>query len=181
MKEIYLPSAPHQTLAALAGAWEQTVELASASGPPVRATGPVTNRVVVGGRFLLSEGTARQAGGPLELGSMLVFGFDGRTREYTSIVFDTFGTYYVTASGPPPGRGMPLVMHGETPERGGTKRFDVVLRWIDDDTYRVEIVFHLPGRESSIAVAATCRRVRSPARPAVPRPVTFHWRRGGGL
>jgi hypothetical protein len=178
MKEIYLPSAPHAALAKLAGEWDQTVELASKDGPPLRAHGRVLNRVVLGGRFVVSEGGAQQPDGALAYGSLLLFGFDGRSRDYTAIVLDTFGTYYVTAAGSAPPDGAPIVMRGETPERGGTKRFDVVLRWLDADTYRTEIVFHLPGREPAVAVAATCRRVTRGAGADIPRPVTFRWHAG---
>lgn len=159
-KEIYLPSAPHESLARLAGVWDQEVEYASGAGAPVRATGRVTNRAVLGGRFVVSEGAARQQGGGLNSEAMLVFGFDGRSRQYTVVVLDTFGTYYVTAAGPPPPAGEPIVMKGETPEGTGTKKFDVVLRWMGEDAYKTEIVFHFPGRDPVVAVAATQRRAR---------------------
>ena len=158
-KEIYLPSAPHESLARLTGVWDQEVEYAGA-GAAVRASGRVTNRAVLGGRFVVSEGAARQQGGPLNSESMLLFGFDGRSRQYTVVVLDTFGTYYVTAAGPAPIAGEPIVMKGETPEGAGTKKFDVVLRWIGEDAYKTEIVFHLPGRDPVVAVAATHRRAR---------------------
>ena len=159
MKAIYLPTAPHLDLERLAGEWDQEVEYASGA-KSVRAKGRVTNRVALGGRFVVSEGRARQEGSALDVESIFLFGYDGRTREHTVILLDTFGTYYVTAAGKAVVPLSDVIMHGETIEGAGTKKFDVVLRWVDRDTYRTEIVFHFPGREPVVAVAATHRRRR---------------------
>jgi hypothetical protein len=156
---IYLPSEPHRDLAKLAGTWEQEAVFAS-GGTPVRATGRVVNRAVLGGRFIVSEGNATGASS-FDYGSMLVFGFDGRTREHTVLLFDSFGTYFVEARRPAsedPGA-KELKLSGETREGTTPKAFDVVLTWIDADTYRLEIVFRLPGRPPSVAVSFTCKRV----------------------
>lgn len=158
-KEVYMPSASHDRLARLSGTWDQEVEYAIGTGKTVRASGRVRNRTVLGGRFVVSEGVARQAGGPLDVESIFIFGFDGRTREHTVVLLDSIGTYYVTAAGRVDDDSR-IVMKGETPEHGGMKQYDIVLRWIDSDTYRTEIVFHFPGREPLPAVAATYRRVR---------------------
>ena len=157
MKAIYVPSAPHRDLERLSGEWDQEVEYASGN-TRVRAKGRVSNRVALGGRFVVSEGRARQDGGSLDVESIFLFGYDGRTREHTAILLDTFGTYYVTATGTAAIPLSEVVMRGETIEGKGTKKFDVVLRWLDQDTYRTEIVFHIPGREPVLAVAATHRR-----------------------
>jgi hypothetical protein len=78
------------------------------------------------------------------------------------IVLDTFGTYYVTAAGAGPQHpDGPFVMRGETPDGTGTRKFDVVLRWVDADTYVTEIVFHLADRDPFVAVSATHRRATS--------------------
>jgi hypothetical protein len=160
MKAIYQPSAPHLALAKLEGTWEQEVRLASGSGDPVVIRGRAVNRVVLGGRFVVSEGQATGGEGAPALDSMLIFGFDGRTREYTSVVMDTFGTYYVTAAGAPGQDAGAIAMKGQTPERGAMKQFDVVLTWIDADTYRTEIIFRFPDRPPSAAVSTTYRRMR---------------------
>ena len=156
MKEIYLPSAAHDWLKRLEGTWHQEAEYGSGDSV-VKAVGTVVNRIILGGRFVHSEGSTAQAGGPLAVESLLVFGFDGRTHDYTVLVLDTFGTYFVTAAGR--GRSEQTVtMQGETLERGGAKKFSVVLTWIDRDTYRTEILFHFPGREPVAAVTALHRR-----------------------
>lgn len=160
MKDIYLPSAPHAVLARLAGEWDQEIDFASGTSVE-RVVGRVRNRMAIGGRFLISEGDARKPGGGLDLTSMLVFGFDGRTREHTAVVFDSFGTYYVTAAGAAPAEGGgPIVMRGETMEGAGTKKYDVVLRVTGEDSYAVQVIFHLPGRDPVVALSATYRRVR---------------------
>jgi hypothetical protein len=159
MKEIYQPSAPHRELAKLAGTWQQEVRLASGKPEPLVLRGRVTNRVVLDGRFVASEGTARAEAGGMAYDSMLMFGFDGRSREYTAIVLDTFGTYFVTAAGAASPGASAITMKGQTPEGGSIKHFDVVLTWIDANTYRTEIIFKFPGREPDVAVSTTYRRV----------------------
>ncbi|HEU4522430.1 MAG TPA: DUF1579 family protein [Thermoanaerobaculia bacterium] len=160
-KEIYLPGPPHSDLAKLAGDWDVLIEYASGEAEPVRACGRVSNRIILGGRFILSEGGARTADGQFSSEAIHLFGYDGRTREYTVIVLDSFGTYYVTAAGPKPAGAGQLAMSGETADGSGRKKFDVILRWIDQDTYETDIVFHFPGRDPVVAVAATHRRAKS--------------------
>lgn len=57
------PSAEHKELAALAGRWTQDVTY-SMGGPPMKTTGTVTNRMILGGRFLVPEGTSANPAGP---------------------------------------------------------------------------------------------------------------------
>jgi hypothetical protein len=54
-------------------------------------------------------------------------------------------------------------MNGETPEGKGRKRFEVVLTWVDADTYRVQIIFLLEGRPPVVAVSSVHRRVTGPS------------------
>jgi hypothetical protein len=157
MKAIYLPSPPHRDLERLAGEWDVEAEYASGN-KSVRANGRVMNRVALGGRFVVSEGRARAAEGTLDVESIFLFGYDGRTGEHTVVLLDTFGTYYVTAAGKAPVPLSEVVMRGETIEGNGTKKFEVRLRWVDRHTYRTEIVFRFADREPVIAVAATHRR-----------------------
>jgi hypothetical protein len=157
MKALYLPSPPHRDLERLAGEWDVDVEYASGN-KSVRASGRVMNRVALGGRFVVSEGRARAADGKLDVESMFLFGYDGRTGEHTVVLLDTFGTYYVTAAGKATVPLSEVVMRGETLEGNGKKKFEVRLRWVDRHTYRTEIVFHFADREPVVAVAATHRR-----------------------
>jgi hypothetical protein len=161
------PAAQHQELAALAGQWTQEVTY-SMGGPPMKATGTVTNRMILGGRFLVSEGTSPNPAGPgmgdATLEFMSIYGFDRRTKEFTIIGLDTLGTYYVTAAG---NKTEPrtIVMRGESlDDHGGSvpgsemRKYDMVLRFVDPNTYVTEIIFYFPGRTPQTVVSVTHRR-----------------------
>ena len=72
-----------------------------------------------------------------------MMGYDRRHEVYTAVGFDTFGTYYVTAEGNYDAEKKQIVMSGEDPDPflKHTKKYDFVLRFVDDDTYVLEIVF----------------------------------------
>jgi hypothetical protein len=164
MLEPLRPTAEHQELAVLAGRWRQEVTYAM-GGPPMKATGIVTNRMILGGRFLVSEGTSNNPSGIGDptVEFMSVYGFDRRTRDFTIVAFDTMGTYYVTAAGTKTSGGT-VLMSGETPEyeagRAATRKYDMVLKVIDADTYLSEIIFKFPGRPDQTIVSVTHTRMK---------------------
>ena len=166
MLEPMKPVAEHQELATLAGRWTQEVTY-SMGGPPMKSSGTVTNRMVLGGRFLISEGGSANPAGP-GMGdpiveTMSIYGFDRRTKEFTIVHLDTLGTYYVAAAG---NRTEPrtVVMRGETlDDHAGAqamRKYDMVLKFIDADTYVTEIIFHFPGRAPQTVVSVTHRRLK---------------------
>ena len=165
MLEPMKPVAEHQELAALAGRWTQ--EVTYDMGQKMKSTGTVTNRMILGGRFLVSEGSSANPAGPgigdPTLETMSIYGFDRRTKEFTIVHHDTMGTYYVTAAG---NKTEPrtVVMRGETPDdHGGAKemrKYDMVLKFVDADTYVTEIIFHFPGRAPQTVVSVTHRRMK---------------------
>lgn len=166
MLEGMRPVAEHQELSALTGRWTQEVTY-SMGGPPMKASGTVTNRMILGGRFLVSEGSSANPAGP-GLGDptvefMTIYGFDRRTKQFTIVGLDTMGTYYVTAAG---NKTEPrtIVMRGETlDDHGGApelRKYDMVLTFVDANTYVSEIIFYFPGRAPQTVVSVTHRRMK---------------------
>jgi hypothetical protein len=164
MLEQMRPTTEHQDLARLAGRWTQEVTW-SMGGPSVKATGVVTNRMILGGRFLVSEGSANNplgfGDGTIEL--MTIYGFDRRTGDYTIVGYDSFGTYYVTAAGKRTAAGL-ISMQGETLEHeAGTtalRKYDMTLRVVDANTYVTEVIFKVPGQPDQTVASVTHRRAR---------------------
>jgi hypothetical protein len=164
MLESLRPNTEHKELARLEGRWtlEGTFLM---GGPPMKAAGAMTNRMILDGRFLVSEGTANNPSGLGDptIGLMSIYGFDRRTSEFTLVGFDTMGTYYVTAAGKktPDGK---VIMTGETLEHEGgtalTRKYDMTLKIIDADTYVTEVIFKFPGQPDQTIVSMTHRRVR---------------------
>jgi len=164
MLEEMRPTTEHQELAKLAGRWNQEVTW-SMGGPPVKATGIVTNRMILGGRFLVSEGTSNN---PIGFGDttielMTIYGFDRRTRDYTIVGYDSFGTYYVTAAGKKTPAGL-VLMHGETLEHeaGSTtmRKYDMTLRVVDANTYVTEVIFKVAGQPDQTIASVTHRKLQ---------------------
>lgn len=164
MTEQMRPTTEHRELAQLVGRWNQEVTW-TMGGPPVKATGIVTNRMVLGGRFLMSAGSAKNTlgfGDPtVEL--LTIYGFDRRTGDYTIVGYDTFGTYYVTAAGKKTPAGM-VLMHGETLEHDAgaatMRKYDMTLRVIDANTYVTEVIFKVPGVPDQTVASVTHRRIQ---------------------
>ena len=95
----------------------------------------------------------------MDIESLSIYGFDRRTSEYTVVGYDTMGTYYVTAAGKRQPGAKEVVMQGEIEEHGGVKQYDMVLRWVDADTYVSEIIFKFPTGPMKIA-EMTFRRAK---------------------
>ena len=125
------------------------------SGPEERGV----NTMVLGGRFLMATTTSREPKSGLAVDTMSIYGFDRRNGNFTIVAYDTMGTYYVTAAGKKAPGANEVVMKGEVEEHGGMKKYDMVLRWVDRDTYVTEIIFYLPQGPLKI-VDITHRRVK---------------------
>lgn len=128
------PTTEHKDLAQLEGRWkiEGTFLM---GGPPMKTTGTVTNRMILDGRFLVSEGTSNNPSGfgDPTIGLMTIYGFDRRTSDFTIVAFDTMGTYYVTAAGKKDANRR-IVMAG--------------------------VIFKFPGQPDQTIMSLTHRRVR---------------------
>lgn len=139
--ELAKPGPEHALLAGLVGEWDQRIigwpEPGSA---PFELAGTAVNRPILGGRFLESQSTGSYAGVPVE--AVTIFGFDRRHGEYTAILMDSQGTYWITAQGERREDGS-IVMRGtdDMVTLNHVQVYDVVLRIDGPDRYVIEIVF----------------------------------------
>jgi hypothetical protein len=95
-----------------------------------------------------ASGTDPKSGYAVETFS--IYGFDRRTNDFTIMQYDSTGTYGVGATGKRAAGANDVSMRGEMAEHGGIKKYDMVLRWVDRDTYVVEVFFHLPEGRTKI-------------------------------
>lgn len=132
----------HERLASLVGMWDTEMRVRPAPGADVMtARAFAENRMILGGRFLESRSTIDMFGMSGE--SITLLGFDRRHGRYTSIGLDTFGTYWVSGSGPAdPVTGF-IRMQGEDedPVLGHTQVFEFRLEIHDDDRYTFSVIF----------------------------------------
>lgn len=134
----------HKQLESLVGAWDQEVKYWVQPGkPPMTFKGACQNRMILGGRFLLSE--SKSGVGAMAVESLVIIGFDRRHKKYTTVAFDTTGTYWVTAAGPYDASRQAIVMYGEDVDPVlGTQKYDMVTRVISPNQYVTEVIFKDP-------------------------------------
>jgi hypothetical protein len=143
--ELAKPGAEHKQLEGLVGGWDMEVKYWAQPGkPPMTFKGTCQNRMILGGRFLVSEGKSGE--GQVATETMTIIGYDRRHKKYTTIGLDTMGTYWVTASGPYDDSRKAIVMYGEDIDPMlGTQKYDIVTRVIGPNQYVVEIIFKDAG------------------------------------
>ncbi|HSO76276.1 MAG TPA: DUF1579 domain-containing protein [Blastocatellia bacterium] len=163
--ELAKPGPEHQQIAALAGKWDLEVKYWMAPGQqPMSFKGKAENKMILGGRFLISE--AKSGEGQMTVESTTIIGFDRRSKKYTTVGLDTMGTYWVTAAGPYDESKKAIVMYGEDvdPALGHTQKYYFVTRIISPDKYTTEIIFkdsaHTRGAAEFKAVEITHTRAK---------------------
>jgi hypothetical protein len=143
--ELAKPGPEHKQLESLVGSWDQEIKFWMEPGkPPMTFKATCQNRMILGGRFLVSE--AKGGTGPMAFESMIILGFDRRSKKFTTIGFDTFGTYSVAAAGPYDESKKAIVMYGEDvdPALGHTQKYNMVATIVSPTKYITEVVFKDP-------------------------------------
>ena len=161
--ELAKPGPEHERLAALEGSWVASVKIWMEPGAePITVEGQADNKMILGGRFLESRGSSGE--GPMAGESLWIFGFDRRYELYTVVGFDTWGTYYITGSGPYHKNDETIVMYGEDedPIMGHTQKYDIVVQFVDENTFIWSVVFkdkmHTKGADEFKMVEVTYTR-----------------------
>lgn len=162
--ELVKPGPEHKQLESLVGTWDQEIKFWMEPGkPPMTFKGRSQNRMILGGRFLLCE--ARGGEGAMAFERLNIVGFDRRHKQYTTVEFDSMGTYYVTGRGPYDEARKAIVMYGEDvdPVLGHTQKYDMVTRVVSPTQYVTEIIFkdpeHTQGRGDHKLVEVTSTKI----------------------
>lgn len=164
MMALAQPGPEHKMLEKLVGTWEQTVKFWMKPGAePSVMQGKSINKMILGGRFLQSDVTSGE--GEMKMEGLNLMGYDRRHEHFTTIGFDTWGTYYVTGAGPYHEETKSIVMYGEDeePTAGITQKYDIIVRLVDNDTYVTEVVFkdeRTPDKSEFKMVEVTNKRVK---------------------
>ena len=140
--ELMKPGPEHELLHAFVGSWEMNVKLWQMPGQdPVEASGTAENRMILGDRFLLLESTSGE--GEMYTETMGIMGYDRRHKHFTNVGYDTWGTYYVTSKGDYDAEKKQWILYGEDsdPIMGFDQKYNFIITWLNDDTWKVEVVF----------------------------------------
>ena len=98
--------------------------------------------MILGGRFLEMEASGELMGQPYE--SLTMFGFDRRNAVWTTVGFDTVGTYWVTGAGTRGEDGV-IRMHGRDEEPLGEQIYVFGLELLGDDEFISSVSFSKQG------------------------------------
>ena len=158
--ELAAPGPEHARLAKLVGTWDLDFKIATGPTTSLTSRGVAENRMVLGGRFLISEAKSTEAIMGQMIEGMTIYGFDRRANTYTVLGLDNFGTYYVEAEGAATADAQNIVMPGIEidPRTKKEEKYDMILRIVDADTYVTAVVFKLAGGVEAKAVEVTHRR-----------------------
>lgn len=143
------PGPEHAVIEKFAGDWDCEMKLWMAPGAePVTSTSRETSEMVLGGRFLRTHAVGEMQFGDTSYSveSMGMLGFDRRNGVFTTVGFDTMGTYYITASGVQDPETGAITMYGSDHDEatGVTQTYKFVFRLLDDDHYLIELYFTNP-------------------------------------
>lgn len=138
--EMARPGPQHERLGELAGNWDVLLRLGGDAATETTGTGYAST--ILDGRFLVLDfGLGEdQAGGSYRY----TIGFDRRHDEYSIVVMDTNGTYFVTARGAAGEGGMRMAGVDDDPQMqsmGFEKKFLFELSIEDPDAFSVELSF----------------------------------------
>jgi hypothetical protein len=164
MMELAKPGPEHKMLEKMVGTWEQTVKIWMKPGAePAEMKGTSVNKMILGGRFLQSNVSGGE--GEMKMEGLNLMGYDRRHKHFTTVGFDTWGTYYVTAAGPYNEETNSIFMYGEDEEvtMEMTQKYNIIVRFVDDDTFVSEIIFkdkRTPDESEFKMVQVTNKRVK---------------------
>lgn len=134
------PGSEHDRLASLEGEWEVVERFASPGAEELRGTAQASG--ILDGRFLVLDFTL--ATEPAAQSFRYTLGFDRRHDEYSIVVMDTSGTYFVTARGGEVGGLIRMSGVDDDPmmaRMGYEKKFVFGLEFADKNRFLISLFF----------------------------------------
>jgi len=141
MIQLAAPGEQHKKLAEMAGSWDATLSMTMDPGaPPTVSKGTLTNKTVLGGRFVMTEMKSEMMGMPME--GIGFLGYDNVNKKYTLFWIDNMGTVMSYAEGSADQSGKVISLYGkmDEPTTGEhDKNLKYVYRLGDKDKFTFEI------------------------------------------
>ena len=138
--ELARPGEEHKLLEKLAGEWDAETKMWMTPGADAMILpGRFSAKMVLGGRFLHGEYSIDT--GQLTGEGLFVMGFDRRSEKFTYIHFDTWGTYWISATGTYDEDTRSITMYGEDldPVTGNTQKYNFAFHFNADDQWQFEL------------------------------------------
>jgi hypothetical protein len=132
--KLMMPGEGHKVFAKMTGKWTGKMKVWSSMAPtqpPMESIDESESKLVLGGRFVLTEAKGSMMG--MAMQRMNFLGYDNFTRQYTQIFTSSMGTATNIATGTFDASGKVLTLRGEFNEPDGKYPFKNVLRIESDD------------------------------------------------
>lgn len=143
MMRLAQPGPEHEELARYAGEWDVEMSLTRMPGaPPLQAKAKAVATSILGKRFLEIDTEGSMMGMPVQSKSLL--GFDRRHERWTTVGFDTMGTYWVSGQGVREQDGVAR-LHGEDDDPQGRQVYTFELKFVSADEFTFDVVFSQLG------------------------------------
>ena len=159
MMKRMMPGEGHKVLAGMTGKWRGTMKMwnsATPAAPPIESTTQSETKLILGGRFVLTESAGTIMGRPFH--HMGVLGYDNATKLYTQVFYSNMGTATNIATGAVSDDGKTLTLRGEFDEPEGKVPFKNVIRMESDDVHVFESYRIFPdGRELKLIEETNAR------------------------
>jgi hypothetical protein len=147
MKEYKAPGDVHAMLAKSNGKWTSEASMYMAPGaPPMVSKGTVVSKMILGGRYQVSEHKGTMMGEPFEGVSTL--GYDKHKNMFESTWIDNMGTGITKMTGPWDESTKSITFTGKMMDPGTKQEMDVkeVFKIIDDNNHQMEMYMVNPDK-----------------------------------
>lgn len=134
------PGEVHKMMASWSGAWNEEVSTwMSPDAPASKSTGVATNKMILGGRYQVTEHKGSMMGQPFE--GMGTMGYDNIKKVFVSTWEDNMGTGIMSMEGPWDAATKSATLKGKVVDPTMQKEVDVkeVFKVIDDNTQILEM------------------------------------------
>jgi hypothetical protein len=159
MQKYATPGEHHKHLEMLVGSWATQAKFWPAPGaPPMESVGTAENKMVMGGRFLLSSYQGDLGGMPFE--GMGISAYDRFLGKYVETWIDSMGTMVLISEGTCDGTGKVRTTTAKFTDPMTQKPTTIrsVYRIIDPDHHNMEMYTQTPGQEEFKAMEITYTR-----------------------
>lgn len=153
------PGKEHEMLAKSDGKWSSEVTWWESPGAPAqKSTGTMVNKMVLGGRYQVSNHTGNMMGMPFE--GMSTTAFDNAKKVFISTWIDNMGTGLMTAEGPWDEATKSITMKGKAVDPITGKEMDIkeIFKIIDDNTQTMEMYDPAPDGTEYKTMEITYKR-----------------------
>lgn len=131
---------PHKMLAKADGAWTgETTSWMADGAPPVTSTSTSTSKMIMDGRYQVTEFTGDMMGMPFK--GMGIMGYDNYKKTFFSTWIDNMGTGIMTMEGPwdDATKSMTLTGKYKNPANGLDCEMKEIFKMVDDNTQVLEM------------------------------------------